>query len=65
MLGTIDGFQGTEAAVGSFDNMDVLIGSALNGDSLTGINADATWTIDTTTQYESTNTLVIQRLREP
>ena len=56
-VGTIDGFQGTEAAVGSFDNMDVLIGSAFNGDSLTGINADATWTIDTTIQYESTNTL--------
>ena len=57
-VGTIDGFQGTETAVGSFDNIDELIGSALNGDSLTGINADATWTIDAITQYESTNTLV-------
>ena len=56
-LGSLDGFQGTEAAAGSFDNINEIIGSAVSGDSLTGRNADAVWHIDTDTQYESSNLL--------
>ena len=56
-LGATDGFSGTEAAVaGGFDGIDVVRGSS-GDDTLTGRNADATWTIDGTNQYVSTNTL--------
>ena len=56
-VGSLDGFQGTETGLGGFDNVDELIGSGLNGDSLTGINADATWQLGASESYTSTNTL--------
>ncbi len=57
-LGSTDGFAGTEAALtGSFANIDILAASSLNGDSLTGANLTASWGIDGTNQYTSTNTL--------
>ena len=56
-VGSQDGFQGSELAVGGFDNVDKLIGSGLNGDSLTGINADATWQLGAGESYTSTNKL--------
>jgi len=56
-VGSVDGFAGVEAAMGSFDNMDVLVASPLNGDSLTGRNAAAAFTLDTVNRYDSVNTL--------
>jgi hypothetical protein len=46
-VGSIDGFRGTESSLSGFDNMDVLIGSGLSGDSLTGRNADAAFLLGT------------------
>ena len=46
-LGTVDGFNGTEASIGGeFKNINTLIGSALVGDTLTGLNASTTWNIN-------------------
>ena len=56
-VGSVDGFKGIEASLSSFDNMDVLIGSGLSGDSLTGRNADATFLLGAAYQYLSINTL--------
>ena len=56
-MGSLDGFAGSEVAVGSFDNINELIGSAAAGDSLTGLNAGATWKLGSSTQYVSTRTL--------
>ncbi|RMG78267.1 MAG: hypothetical protein D6712_21755, partial [Chloroflexi bacterium] len=58
-VGTIDGFQGTEVAVGAFDNVDNLIGTPLV-DSLTGMDAEAFWNFATNMTYSvtgSANTL--------
>ena len=58
-IGSIDGFAGSGNAVsGGFDNIDILVGGS-GDDRLTGLDADATWTVDTTTSYTSTNTLVL------
>jgi Ca2+-binding RTX toxin-like protein len=58
-LGSLDGFRGTEAAIGGFfDNVDNLLASAvLPNDSLTGRNADAAFVLDGTPQYLSVNLL--------
>ena len=56
-LGATDGFSGTDTAVtGGFDGIDTIIGG-IGDDTLTGINANASWNIDGTNQYLSTNTL--------
>ena len=56
-LGSVDGFAGTEAAVtGGFSNLDMLTGGTA-ADTLTGLNATATWTLAASNQYVSTNTL--------
>ncbi|MBC8507306.1 MAG: hypothetical protein H8D34_20775, partial [Chloroflexi bacterium] len=53
-LGTIDGFMGTEASIdGGFDNINAILGklrTALDPgtDSLTGLDAPATWNINVT-----------------
>ena len=61
--GATDGFDGDEAAItGGFDNIDTLIGGTAGDDSLTGINAAATWEIDGTNSYTSTNTLVFSEI---
>ncbi|QDV16090.1 Extracellular serine protease precursor [Gimesia panareensis] len=55
--GTTDGFTGSETStLAAFDNIDSIQGSG-NSDTLTGINAGATWTLDGANQYSSTNTL--------
>jgi hypothetical protein len=59
-LGAIDGFDGTApgAIGGSFQNINKIVGSATAlDDSLTGLDADATWRLDATNTYTSTNTL--------
>jgi len=44
-LGTLNGFRGTEKnRLGSFDNLNTIVGTAYT-DSLTGMNANATWSI--------------------
>ncbi len=56
--GSTDGFAGTETSItGGFDNINVLTGSGTSTDSLTGIDAAASWSIDGTNTYTSTNTL--------
>ena len=55
--GTVDGFAGSAAAVsGGFTNIDTLVGST-GADTLTGLNAAATWELDGTDRYIGTNTL--------
>ncbi|NIQ10954.1 MAG: hypothetical protein GWO08_13965, partial [Gammaproteobacteria bacterium] len=49
-IGTNDGFQGTATSLGTFDNINTLVGSS-GTDSLTGINADSAWTIDVGNTY--------------
>ena len=44
-LGTTDGFNGSATATGGFTDVNVLTGSG-NTDTLTGLNADATWAVD-------------------
>ena len=57
-LGTVDGFKGTESAIiGSFDNIDNILGSNLATDTLTGMNAAALFDLDGTDRYISGNTL--------
>ena len=47
-LGSVNGFQGTEASIlGGFNNMDELMGTSYATDGLTGRNADASWNITT------------------
>ena len=56
--GLIDGFSGTLSGfAGSFTNLDEILGGSGVTDTLTGIDADATWHLGTSYQYESTNTL--------
>ena len=56
-LGSVDGFVGTEAALsGGFSNIDAVVGSA-GADTLTGLHAAATWEVDGSHRYTSTNTL--------
>jgi len=52
----IDGFNGTETSLtpvsgDGFFNIDIIIGSPMSDDSLTGANLPATWDIDGTDQY--------------
>jgi hypothetical protein len=57
-LGSIDGFTGTAGAiVGSFTNMNTVLGSGFANDTLTGLNAPGTWNLDATKQYISGNVL--------
>ncbi|RLB70480.1 MAG: hypothetical protein DRH04_03515, partial [Deltaproteobacteria bacterium] len=58
-LGSLNGFMGTEASIlGGFDNINDLIGTTLYIDSLTGMNAPATWNFKTAgNSYTSTNAL--------
>ncbi len=57
-LGSVDGFQGTEASIsGGFDNINTIAAGTGAADNLTGINATANWSIDGSNQYTSTNTL--------
>ncbi|MGD8574588.1 MAG: hypothetical protein PVJ40_06520, partial [Gammaproteobacteria bacterium] len=56
--GSGNGFQGSEASVsGGFDNINSVTGSGTAGDTLTGLNAAASWTLDSSNTYSSTNTL--------
>ncbi len=55
-LGSVDGFNGTIASRGSFANVNQMTASALNGDSLTGRNADAEFILGAADQYVSVNT---------
>ena len=64
-VGSVDGFTGTEAAItGGFTNIDVAQGGTGN-DTLTGLDAAATWEVDGTTTYSSTQTLTFAGLRRP
>ena len=55
--GTVDGFAGTETTIsGGFTNVDTLVGGT-GTDTLTGLNAAATWELDGTDRYLSTNPL--------
>ena len=57
--GTVDGFAGNETTIsGGFTNVDALVGGTAS-DTLTGLNAAATWTVAATNLYSSTNTLDI------
>lgn len=51
-LGTSDGFFGSAGSAsfigGTFNNVNSLIGGAAGSDSLTGLNAASTWTLDGT-----------------
>jgi len=61
--GTVDGFRSSSAtSLGTFDNINILTGSG-GTDSLTGINAGATWTVNGGgTTYLSTNTLTFSAM---
>jgi len=65
-VGATDGFDGTEATIGGgFDNIDAVVGAAGAGDSLTGIDATATWALDATNTYTSgTNTLTFSNIED-
>jgi hypothetical protein len=59
-LGGTTGFNGTEASVGGgFQNINALVGAGSGANSLTGINAVATWAISAANggTYTSTNAL--------
>jgi acrosin len=57
-LGSVDGFAGTELAVtGGFDNVNTIVGTTANVDSLTGLDAASVWTVSGANTYVSTNTL--------
>ena len=67
--GTQNGYRGTEASLaGGFDNINALIGTALvSPDSLIGMNAIATWEIDTgSNQYstDATHSLEFSRIED-
>ncbi|MBC1325340.1 hypothetical protein, partial [Trichormus variabilis] len=55
-LGSSDGFAGTSNLTQQFTNIDNVIGGSGNN-TLTGLNASATWEIDGTNRYISTNNL--------
>jgi len=56
-LGGIDGFDGTfTSAPSTFANINLIKGSAADGDTLTGMNAPATWDL-ANNKYVSTRTL--------
>ena len=44
-LGATDGYAGTVAGVTAFTDLQTLTGSAVPGNTLTGANADATWSL--------------------
>lgn len=56
---TIDGFSGTESSVilsgGEFSGIDAIVGTS-SGDSLAGLNSNATWQLDGTDSYIETAT---------
>ncbi len=53
-LGSVDGFAGSQAwLAGGFDGIDRLLGSAVAGDALTGLDAAAVWTLDGNNRYLS------------
>lgn len=51
-LGTSHGFQGAEAAVTAFDDIDVLVGGSAT-DTLTGRNTASTWNLGASKTYVS------------
>ena len=52
-VGSVDGLAGSiDNVLGSFDNINALT-TGSGSDTLFGMNADATWTIDTTNSYAS------------
>jgi Ca2+-binding RTX toxin-like protein len=58
-VGTLDGFAGIDntaptTITTAWDNIDILRGSSVDGDSFTGINNDARFEIDGTPTYEVT-----------
>ncbi|QGQ29689.1 LamG-like jellyroll fold domain-containing protein [Gimesia maris] len=58
VLGSFDGHQGTESSIsGGFDNINQVIAGSGTADQLTGRNAAATWSIGTSNNYGSTNSL--------
>jgi Ca2+-binding RTX toxin-like protein len=44
-LGSVDGFAGTETSVTAFDNIQSIIGSNTNADTLTGLNANSVYKV--------------------
>ncbi|RPI91964.1 MAG: calcium-binding protein, partial [Chloroflexi bacterium] len=52
-LGVIDGFSGTGTGIGTFTNIDTLLGSATASDTLTGMNSTATFELDGSDRYLS------------
>ena len=67
-LGGTDGFDGTDGSVsGGFSNIDVISGSATGRqtDKLTGVNENATWTVNAGgTTYVSTTTLTFSNIED-
>src|SRR5262249_28620473 len=56
--GDVDGFGGSVASIaGAFTNIDALVGS--DQDTLTGLNAAATWALAAENTYKSSNALGI------
>ena len=49
-VGAVDGFNGTEASVTAFANIDILIGTS-NTDTITGAALNATYELDGTNRY--------------
>jgi len=61
-LGTTDGFTGTATDItGTFDNIDVLVGSG-GTDTLNGRNSNVAWEIDGTNRYVGSRTLAFSAL---
>jgi len=61
-FGPIDGFQGSEPSLtGGFLNITSLVGTS-GPDSLTGIDTEATWTIDGTNEFQCTFALACPNL---
>ena len=65
-LGTHDGFKGTVNGIGgTFDDIDALIGTTVYTDLSTGLNATATWHVNTgVDQYETSARLLDHSLIE-
>ena len=62
-LGSVDGFAGTEAALsGGFTNIDALVGGT-GSDTLTGLNAAATWDVDGSNRYGARTASILQASR--
>ncbi|MFO0881652.1 MAG: calcium-binding protein [Gemmataceae bacterium] len=60
-LGVTDGFNGSETDVVGFSDINILVGSS-NTDTLIGMNAVATWDVDGTNTYTSTNILAFSAM---